>query len=273
MEDSTIAKRFTDTAKWRKHWFYNLSLEGKLLWLYVCDQCDHIGICEFNDKLYSSDLGFKITKIKFEGLLSKQIHWITDYRFFVKDFIDFQYGELNPNNRLHKSVLEGLNKHNIDLSKIKNQEYQAPLMGLVSPSEGAKDKDKDKKKEKDKEQDKEKDKEIGRQTRDFIKNYCDLYKVKHKVYPDCKGPQAAAAKRIIESSGCDNAIAYIPYYLEMKDNWFITKAYDLITFAQNLNKIKIFAETGKLTTKQQAHQNELLQGNLQAMQEALNERK
>lgn len=151
-----MAKRFTDTEKWRKNWFYNLSNEGKILWMYVCDKCDHIGICEFNERLYTADLGFKINKPIIEELLSKQLHWITNYRFFIKDFIDFQYGELNPNNRLHKSVLDGLKKHNLDLQTIKNQEYQAPLEGLASPIQGAKDKDKDKIKDKEKDKEQEK---------------------------------------------------------------------------------------------------------------------
>ena len=41
-----MAKRFTDTIKWKKRFFRELSNEYKLLWLYLVDDCDHAGIWE-----------------------------------------------------------------------------------------------------------------------------------------------------------------------------------------------------------------------------------
>lgn len=61
-------------------------------------------------------------------------------KWFVPDFITFQYGELNEKNRLHLSVINILSKYSISVNK-----------GVISPLEGAKDKDKEKDKVKDKE--------------------------------------------------------------------------------------------------------------------------
>ena len=59
-------------------------------------------------------------------------------KWFIRDFIDFQYGELNPENRAHNSVLSILQKEGV-------------YKGLISPIQGRKDKDKDKDKDKEKE--------------------------------------------------------------------------------------------------------------------------
>jgi hypothetical protein len=58
-------------------------------------------------------------------------------KWFIKDFVEFQYGELNEKNRAHNSVITVLKKYNLlSLNK-----------PLVSPLQEAKDKDKDKDKE------------------------------------------------------------------------------------------------------------------------------
>ena len=39
-----MAKRFTDTDKWKKGFMKSLSTKYKLLWLYIVDDCNHAGI-------------------------------------------------------------------------------------------------------------------------------------------------------------------------------------------------------------------------------------
>jgi len=132
-----MAKRFTDTDKWKKNWFINLSKDGKLLWGYITDNCDFAGICDYSEKIFSMFLDFNASREKMNELLGNKIIWLSDDKFYIPSFNDFQYGELNPLNRVHKSVLDKLNK----LGAIKP---------LISPLKGAKDKDKDKDKNKDK---------------------------------------------------------------------------------------------------------------------------
>jgi hypothetical protein len=135
-----MAKRFTDTDKWKKNWFINLSKDGKLLWGYITDNCDFAGICDYSEKIFSMFLDFNASREKMNELLGNKIIWLSDDKFYIPSFNDFQYGELNPLNRVHKSVLDKLNK----LGAIKP---------LISPLKGAKDKDKDKDKNKDKDKD------------------------------------------------------------------------------------------------------------------------
>ena len=39
-----MAKRFTDTDKWKKGFIRNLPTKYKLLWLYILDDCNHAGV-------------------------------------------------------------------------------------------------------------------------------------------------------------------------------------------------------------------------------------
>jgi hypothetical protein len=64
------------------------------------------------------DFGDRVVKISAE-------------KWWLKKFIQFQYGELNPSNRVHQAVISRLPK-------------EGPCKGLISPILGAKDKDKEK---------------------------------------------------------------------------------------------------------------------------------
>ena len=139
-----MAKRFTDNQKWSKSWFMDLEIEDKLLWIYMTDSCDHAGVWEINWKLTSFMVGFQVAKLP--DSFEKQVYKINEKKYFIKDFIDFQYGQLSENNRAHNSVLTILNKYML----IKQGAY----MPLTSPFQGGKDKDKDKDKDKVKDKDK-----------------------------------------------------------------------------------------------------------------------
>jgi hypothetical protein len=83
-----MAKRFTNTDKWKKQWFKKLNTKQKLFWLYILDDCNHAGIW---------DVVFIDNREK----------------VFIPKFIEFQYGELNPNSRPHISVINLLEKYNL----------------------------------------------------------------------------------------------------------------------------------------------------------------
>jgi hypothetical protein len=149
-----MAKRFTDTKKWGKTSFDELSNEMKLVWIFLCDNCDHAGIWDFNLRLLQFHLGQNITREAIESALGDKVVWLSDRKIFLPGFIDFQYGALNPENKVHKSVLTRLEK-------------EGAIKDLASPLQGAKDKDKDKDKEKDKAKAKEKVKEKEKVTPAF----------------------------------------------------------------------------------------------------------
>lgn len=130
-----MAKRFTDTGKWGKEWFRLLSPKMKCAWIFLCDNCDHAGIWDISLPTLRHFVGEEIT---IEEISSEFEVEIIDNKILVLDFVKFQYGDLNPTNRVHQSVILKLD----ELRKNK---------GLTSPMQGAKDKDKEKDKDKDKE--------------------------------------------------------------------------------------------------------------------------
>lgn len=95
----------------------------------------------------------------------------------------------------------------------------------------------------------------------FIAHYCECYKAKFNSNPVINGKSAGIAKRLVKDLGIGKAKTLIEKYLQMHDQWFITRHYDLTTFEANLNKIETFSETGKRITLQQARQEDIRQNN------------
>jgi len=138
-----MPKRYTDTDKWKKIWFRKLKNDHKVFWMYVLDQCDHAGIWEVDFELASYFCnGIKESEIR--ETFVKQYHEFDDgKRWFIKDFIGFQYRKLDESNRVHNSVINILKRYGL-------------YKGHIRPLYEAKDKDKDKDQLKDKDKDKEK---------------------------------------------------------------------------------------------------------------------
>lgn len=131
-----MAKRFTDTGKWDRAWFRRLTPELKCIWIFLCDRCDHAGAWEIDYEAMQFFVGGQ-TLPDFKEAFGDKITWLDTKRLLINTFVEFQYGDLNPENRVHKSVLNRLEK-------------LAPNKDLISTLKGAKDKDKEKDKDKDK---------------------------------------------------------------------------------------------------------------------------
>jgi len=132
-----MPKRFTDTDKWKKPFIRSLPTPYKLLWFYILDDCNHAGIWEVDIEVAEIRTGEKFTEKLAIEIFGDRVQKIADSKWFLPDFISFQYGELNEKNRVHFSIIQILNKY-----KIKP---------LTSPLQGVKDKEQDKDKEKEKE--------------------------------------------------------------------------------------------------------------------------
>lgn len=139
-----MAKRFTDSDKWKRQWWTELDMKAKLTWIYLLDQCDNRGVWFINYRIMSAHLGFKVDEEILLGWFGQKLEKIDSDKFFIQSFVEFQYGALSPTNNAHKSIIE----LQIKLNSIRG----APGQGLGSPSGGALDKDKDKDKEMDKEE-------------------------------------------------------------------------------------------------------------------------
>jgi len=131
-----MAKRFTDTEKWKKPFIRGLQGAYKLLWLYICDDCDHAGIWQVDFDVAQIRIGEKIDLNEaIKSFEDKIVIFDKGNKWFIPSFIEFQYPSgLNPENRSHNSVIILLEKYNL-LDK-----QNKPL---ISPSEGCKDMDMD----------------------------------------------------------------------------------------------------------------------------------
>lgn len=158
-----MAKRMTDTEKWKKPFLRGLKGAYKLLWLYILDDCDHAGIWIVDMEVASLRIGEQLdaeTALRyFTAENSDRVQVIHGgQKWFIRDFIEFQYGELNSANRVHKSIIELLKRE-----KIK------PLgRAIKAPSNGAKDKDQDKDKDQEKDTGVSKGDDYDRAMNDFI---------------------------------------------------------------------------------------------------------
>ena len=141
-----MAKRFTDTNKYKKPFIRGLKGAYKLLWDYLYHDCDHAGIWIVDFDIAQIYIGSDMPINKEDALKNfnldefRIIEIDNGLKWFLPSFIEFQYGELKESNRAHNSVIQILNKNNLLKSN----------KPLISPLQRGKDKDKDKDKFKDK---------------------------------------------------------------------------------------------------------------------------
>ncbi len=185
-----MGKRLGDTNKWKNSFFRSLDAPYKLFWLYILDDCDHAGI-------WMVDIDVVKIRIKEEVSLDNAITIFGDKItvlkngdvWFIKDFIEFQYGTLNPANRVHESVINILKKQNLINEN----------MELISPLQGAKDKDKDKVKDKDKDKNKDKGEK--------------------KLFKDSEYYDINVLTEALSKSKPPYTEAHVGYYYEAMDLW------------------------------------------------------
>jgi hypothetical protein len=109
-----MAKRFTDSDKWKKPFIRSLEGPYKLLWFYIIDDCDHAGIWQVDFEVACIRTGQQLDEKKALELFGDRIEiFHGGAKWFLKDFISFQYGELNEKNRLHLSVINILKKNEV----------------------------------------------------------------------------------------------------------------------------------------------------------------
>lgn len=160
-----MAKRFTDTNKYKNPFIRGLQGPYKVLWDYLYHDCDHAGIWIVDFEIAQIYVGADLCIGRNEALGvfnsdKKRIIEINNgEKWFIPGFIEFQYGKLNKENRAHKSVIDILTKNKIKIDD----------KGLVRSLEGCKDKDKDKDKDLDKD-----------------KEFHDFFEKARKIYPGKK---------------------------------------------------------------------------------------
>lgn len=114
--------------------------------MFLVDKCDHAGIIDLDLESMSFFIGESVDFVEIKENFSKQITFISDEKLIITAFIDFQYGNLNPANKVHKSILDKVNK----LAISKN------FKPLLSPLKGSMEMDMEMEVENNKKEDKKK---------------------------------------------------------------------------------------------------------------------
>lgn len=140
-ECSDMAYRYTNTDKWADEWFSGLKPLAKLLFMYLCDQCDIAGFIEINEKKICFDTGLdKQGMAKAMKEISGRLVKSGDGRFlYITNFIKHQKNlPLNPNNSAHRGIIARL-EHNLELFGCQAVEdflkrgFKGASKGLQSP--------------------------------------------------------------------------------------------------------------------------------------------
>ena len=149
----------TDTDKWKKRFLRELKPQHKLLWFYILDDCNHAGIWDVDIEVASIRVGEElIYDMLPQAFLDKIVIFDNGDKWFIPEFIEFQYGELNPTSNVHKSVIALLDKYNLE--------------GYMKGSQGVQSTLNNKDKDKDIVKVKAKAKRFAKPTIEDIFNYC-----------------------------------------------------------------------------------------------------
>ena len=140
-------KRFTETAKWADPWFMGLSLDAKLVFWYITENCDNAGVWDPNCRLANFCFQRDIEWDRVREELGDRLEVLPNGKWWLVKFVPFQCGELSEACKPHQKVI-GLLAQNGLLERV---------------SKGyAKSSQRDKEEEEDKEEEKEKDKPARR---------------------------------------------------------------------------------------------------------------
>jgi hypothetical protein len=134
-------KRFTETTKWADPWFRKLHPTAKLLWLYLCDNCDHAGVIELDPEVAAMQMGVRPRDID-PSKLGDRIISLPGGKLWVQKFVDFQYGKISRDCKAHGPVFASIAKH--ELERVSKGLAKGPMGGIHTPQDTDTDKDKDK---------------------------------------------------------------------------------------------------------------------------------
>jgi len=107
-----MAKRFTDTDKWKDEWYTELSSDYKIIWQYLLDTCDNAGIYKRNIKLLNYYCNTNVSADDILSVFKKRVTQLTDDKWLINKFCVYQYGT---------DFLESTNKAVIAAHKVLEQ--------------------------------------------------------------------------------------------------------------------------------------------------------
>lgn len=234
-----MAKRFTDTAKWKKEFIKGLKAKHKLLWFYILDDCDHAGIWEVDFEVASLRVGEDLSYNESFVALGEQIVVVGKNKWWIKDFISFQYGNLTPKNKMYEPVMSVLRKFNIDPTIPHEIEDLSPINGV-----------KDIDKVKDKVKVKDKDKEAAQDFFIEVEKLTDRVKIIEAIMTDeiyveqlqlthrGKDIKKAFEECYIHHSNAPNPPATVGEWRQKLNTWLINTKNGISKKGESINALK-----------------------------------
>lgn len=108
-----MAKRFTDTEKWRDEWWGSLSNDYRMIWLYLIDSCSIAGIWKKDFRGMNFNCNTNVTESDFILVFKDRLVDRGNF-FFIPKFIRFQYPKgLNSNKPAIISVVRELKENGL----------------------------------------------------------------------------------------------------------------------------------------------------------------
>lgn len=142
-----MAKRFTDTNKWRDEWWGSLDNDYRMVWLYLVDSCSIAGIWKKDFRGLNFNCNTAITPEQFREAFKSRIVDRGHY-FFIPKFLMFQCPKgLNSNKPAILSIVKELEQYS--LIEMVNQLFGNDYL-IIKDKDKGKDKGTDKGKGKDK---------------------------------------------------------------------------------------------------------------------------
>lgn len=140
-----MAKRFTDTDKWKDEWYTELSNDYKVIWLYLLDNCDNAGIIKRNIKLLNYYCNTNVSTDDILNIFKDRVTPISDDKWIINKFCVYQYGNdfLSNNN---KAVISA--KKKLVENKLLNNSMDTILIPYQYSIDRTKEQEQDKVKDK-----------------------------------------------------------------------------------------------------------------------------
>ena len=140
-------KRFTDTEIWQDAWFQELPPDFKLAYQYIWARCDNAGVWNVNKRLANFATGRDVDWPEFERIFTehKWIEALPGGKWYLTEFIVFQYGKLSKECAPHRQVLrllEGYGLHGKN-GNTSGRVVKPLRKGSLTLKDKDKDKDKD----------------------------------------------------------------------------------------------------------------------------------
>ena len=105
-----MSVKFTNAKKWDDVWFSQLTMEQKVMFMYLCDMCDIAGFHEVNKELATLQTGIEDVD-EVINALSKSVVYNDGY-IWIKKYIKHQKNlPINLKNGAHKAIVKRIDEH------------------------------------------------------------------------------------------------------------------------------------------------------------------